>query len=180
MILKVRNCCKECCRNVPSQAALPSVASEIPSTLFEAIFADFFEESGYHYLVVGGWLSDWVEVYSLGVSSNQVGSAGLIAHLCKLFTSFEIPLDLSSYGAPEFIASATSNFFSCWGVNHRVSTAYNHQSNGGAVVAVKKAKGFLRSCIEPGETLNNDQFMTGMLQLCNTPDLQCKLSPAEV
>merc|ERR1719494_100120 len=77
-IESTRSCCRECCRNAPSQAALPAAAPEIPSTPFEAIFADFFEESGYHYLVAGDRLSGWVEVYSSRVSSNQAGSAGLM------------------------------------------------------------------------------------------------------
>ena len=93
-----RSCCKECSRNAQSQVALPAAAPEIPSTPFEAIFADFFEESGYHYLIAGDRLSGWVEVYSSRVSSNQADSAGLIANLCKLFTTFGIPLDLSSNG----------------------------------------------------------------------------------
>ena len=65
-----RSCCIECCRNAPSQAALPAAAQEIPSTPFEAIFTDFFEESGYQYLFAGDRLSGWVEVYFSQVSSN--------------------------------------------------------------------------------------------------------------
>ena len=104
----------------------------------------------------------------------------MIAHLRTLFTSFGIPLNLSSDGDPKFFATATSNFLSRWGVYHRVSAAYYPRSNGRAEVAVKKAKRHLKECIGPGGTLNNDQFMTGMLQLRNTPDPDCKLSPAQV
>ena len=159
---------------------MPVTAPEVPSTPFEAIFADFFEESGYHYLVAGDRLSGWVEVYSSKVHSQKAGSASLIAHLRTLFTTFGIPLNLSSDGGPEFVATATSNFLSRWGVYHRVSAAYYPRSNGRAEVAVKKAKRLLKGCIGPGGTLNNDQFMTGMLQLRNTPDPDCKLSPAQI
>ena len=179
-IARTQNSCRDCCRNAPQQATLPVTAPEVPSTPFEAIFADFFEESGYHYLVAGDRLSGWVEVYSSKVHSQKAGSASLIAHLRTLFTTFGIPLNLSSDGGSEFTATATSNFLSRWGVYHRVSAAYYPRSNGRAEVAVKKAKRLLKGCIGPGGTLNNDQFMTGMLQLRNTPDPDCKLSPAQV
>jgi hypothetical protein len=65
-------------------------------------------------------------------------------------------------------------------VHHRKSAAYNPQSNGRAEVAVKKAKRLLKSCIGSGGSLNNDKFLRGMLQLRNTPDPECKLSPAQV
>ena len=125
-------------------------------------------------------MSGWVEVYSSRVHSSKAGSNGLIAHLRSLFTTFGIPLDLSSDGGPEFIATQTKEFLSRWGVHNRSSAAYNPQSNGRAEVAVKKAKRLLKACIGPGGTLNNDQFMRGMLQLRNTPDPACKLSPAQV
>ena len=97
-----------------------------------------------------------------------------------MFTTFWVPNSLSSDGGPEFSASATEQFLSLWGVQHRESTAYHPQSNGRAEVAVKKAKRLLKTCIGPNGSLNNDQFMMGMLQLRNTPDPDCKLSPAQI
>jgi len=175
-----RSSCADCCKNAPSQAPLPAAAPEIPSTPFESIFADFFEIGGYHYLVVGDRLSGWVEVYSSPVGSSKAGSSGLIAHLRTLFATFGVPLTMSSDGGPELSATATSDFLTRWGVHHRKSAAYNPQSNGRAEVAVKKAKRLLKSCIGPGGSLNNDKFLRGMLQLRNTPDPACKLSPAQV
>ena len=93
-----RSIYRDCCRNAPSQAALPAATPEIPTTPFEAIFADFFDEGGHHYLVAGDRLSGWVEVYSSRVHSSKAGSDGLIAHLRSLFTTFGIPLDLSKMG----------------------------------------------------------------------------------
>ena len=60
------------------------------------------------------------------------------------------------------------------------NTENQPQSNGRAEVAVKKAKRLLKTCIGPNGSLNNDQFMMGMLQLRNTPDPDCKLSPAQI
>ena len=95
-IQRIRSSCKTCCRNAPSQASLPAVTPEVPETPFEAVFADFFEESGYHYLVAGDRLSGWVEVYSSLVGSSKAGAKGLITHLRSMFTTFGIPLSLSN------------------------------------------------------------------------------------
>ena len=179
-IQRIRNSCTVCCRNAPSQAPLPAAVPECPETPFEAVFADFFEKSGHHYLVAGDRLSGWVEVYASPVGSSKAGARGLISHLRTLFTTFGIPMNLSSDGGPEFDATATKEFLSLWGVHHRESSAYNPQSNGRAEVAVKKVKRLLETCVGPNGSLNNDKFMRGMLQLRNTPDPECKLSPAQV
>ena len=179
-IHSTRGNCMECCRNAPSQAQLPARMPEIPSTPFESVFADFFMERGYHYLVAGDRLSGWVEVYQSKVGSPTAGAAGLVASLRKLFLTFGIPESLSSDGGPEFTASETQEFLIRWGVHHRKSSAHNPQSNGRAEVAVKRAKRLLKSSIGPAGSLNNDGFLRAMLQLRNTPDPDCKLSPAQI
>ena len=45
---------------------------------------------------------------------------------------------------------------------------------------MKTAKRLLLSCIGPSGSLNNDKFLRGILQLRNTPDPECNLSPAQV
>ena len=45
---------------------------------------------------------------------------------------------------------------------------------------MKRAKRLLTSCIGPTGSLNNDKFLRAMLQLRNTPDPDCKLSPAQI
>ena len=169
-IQEKRDSCSICCKNAPSQAALPAMIPDIPSTPFESIFADFFQEEGYHFLVVGDRLSNWVEVYSSPVGTAKAGSNGLVAHLRKMFATFGVPEILSSDGGPEFTATATKDFLDRWGVKHRLSSAYHPQSNGRAEVAVKKVKRLLKSCIDPKGGINNDHFLRGMLQLRNTPD----------
>ena len=179
-ISTTRGKCMECCRNAPSQSHLPARMPEIPSTPFESVFADFFMERGFHYLVAGDRLSGWVEVYQSKPGSPSAGASGLVASLRKLFLNFGIPEILSSDGGPEFTASETQDFLKRWGVHHRKSSAYYPQSNGRAEVAVKKAKRLLKSSIGPSGSLNNDEFLRAMLQLRNTPDADCKLSPAQI
>ena len=48
----------------------------------------------------------------------------------RLVSRFGVPDELSSDGGTKFVASATSDFLTKWGVRHQLSSAYNPQSNG--------------------------------------------------
>lgn len=135
-IRATREGCADCNRNAPSQAATPLLPSSPPSTPFEAVFADFFDYGGRHYLVLGDRLSGWVEVLSSTAGTNLGGSAGLVRHQRSFFATFGVPEELSSDGGPEFTAGETENFLRLWGVRHRLSSAGFPQSNGRAEVAV--------------------------------------------
>ena len=179
-INRIRAACHDCIQNAPTQAALPSTPATPPSTPFEAIFADFFKCGGMHYLLIGDRLSGWSDVFKSAPGTPQAGADGLINCLRNCFLRFGIPEELSSDGGPEFASSSTRDFLLQWGVRHRISSAYNPQSNGRAEVAVKSAKRLLRSNTGPSGTLNSDNFLQAMLQLRNTPDPDCNISPAEV
>ena len=97
-----------------------------------------------------------------------------------MFATFGVPEELSSDGGPEFAAGETELFLKKWGVRHRVSSAYFAQSNGRAEVAVKKCKRLLMENISPNGSLDNDKFLRALLQMRNTPDADCKISPAEI
>ena len=172
--------CTDCNRNAPSQAAPPPLPSQPPSTPFEGVFADFFDYGGRHYLVVGDRLSGWAEVLSSTAGTSLGGSAGLVRHLRTFFSTFGVPAELSSDGGPEFIATSTEEFLRRWGVKHRISSVSFPQSNGRAEVAVKTAKRLLMSNTGPTGSLDHDRFLRAMLQLRNTPDPDCNLSPAQI
>ena len=172
--------CADCNINAPSQAQMPSLPATPPATPFEMIFADFFDFAGHHYLIIGDRLSGWQEIFQTPKGSSQSGSKGLISCLRKVFASFGVPEELSSDGGPEFSAYETQTFLAKWGVRHRKSSAYHPQSNGRAEVAVKSAKRLLRSNIGTSGTLDSDKFLRGMMQLRNTPDPDCKLSPSQI
>ncbi len=89
-------------------------------------------------------------------------------------------MEISSDGGPEFTASVTADFLSRWGVHHRISSAYFPQSNGRAEVAVKKCKRLLMDNIGPTGSLNSDNLLQALLQVLNTPDPDCNISPAEI
>ena len=179
-IRRTRAACTDCNINAPSQAPLPSSPATPPTTPFEKVFADFFDFAGHHYLIIGDRLSGWPEVYSTPKGSSQAGSNGLIACLRAFFATFGVPEELSSDRGPEFCAYDTATFLTKWGVHHRKSSAYHPQSNGRAEVAVKSAKRLLRSNIDASGNLNSDKFLRGMLQLRNTPDPDCDVSPAQI
>jgi len=175
-----RQSCSDCTKNAPSQSSLPTPPAIPPSTPFEQTYADYFDCAGQHYLVVGDRLSGWCDVFQAPKGSPQAGSNGLISCLRNYFSRFGVPDELSSDGGPEFIAHATDDFLSRWGVRHRLSSAYNPKSNGRAEVAVKSAKRLLRSNTDLSGTLDTDRFLRAMMQLRNTPDPDCNTSPAEI
>ena len=179
-IQNIRNKCRECNRNAPSQAPTPSEPANPPLTPFEKIFADFFEYAGHHYLVTGDRLSGWSEIFSTPSGSTWSGARGLIGCLRTMFSTFGVPEELSSDGGPEFMAGMTQDFLKKWKVYHRTSSAYHPQSNGRAEVAVKSAKRLLRANVEQNGSLDNDKLLRALLQLRNTPDPDCNLSPAQI
>ena len=179
-IRNTREGCTHCNRNAPSQAATPLIPSPPPSTPFEAVFADFFDYGGHHYLVIRDHLSGWVEVFGSTAGTNPAGAAGLVRHLRTFFGTFGVPEEISSDGGPEFTASSTQDFLRRSGVRHRISSAYFPQSNGRAEVAVKTAKRLLMSNTGPTGSLDQDSFFNAMLQLRNTPDPDCNISPAQI
>ena len=179
-IQETRSRCQECNRNAPSQASTPTEPAIPPSTPFEQVFSDFFEFGGHHYLVAGDRLSGWSEVFSTPSGSSWSGARGLIACLRSLFATFGVPEELSSDGGPEYTADRTKEFLSRWGVKHRVSSAYHPQSNGRAEVAVKATKRLMRANLGPTGTLDSDKLLRALLQLRNTPDPDCDLSPAQI
>ena len=119
-------------------------------------------------------------IFQCTAGSPQSGAEGLLGCLRNYFARFGVPVELSSDGGPEFAAGVTKKFLDRWGVAHRSSSAYNPQSNGRAEVAVKTAKRLLRSNTGPSGSLNTDAFLKAMLQLRNTPDPDCNLSPAQI
>ena len=179
-IQKVRADCYHCNKNAPSNSHITSTTPDPPSMPFEKIYGDFFNFAGNHYLVIGDRLSGWSEVFSTPTGSSKSGAQGLIQCLRSSFATFGVPHELSSDGGPEFRSDLTARFLKDWGVSHRVSSAYFPASNGRAEVAVKTAKRLLRSNVQPSGSLNSDKFIRAMLQLRNTPDPDCHLSPAQI
>ena len=92
-IKRTRDECPSCYKNAPPpQPSLLAMIPDVPSTPFESIFADLFDVSNFHYLIVGYRLSGWVEVFSSHVGTTSSGATGLIAHLHSLCATFGVPV----------------------------------------------------------------------------------------
>ena len=180
-INQLRENCRQCHINAPSQAKMPpTIEPTIPQTPFEMIFSDYFQLQGYHYLIAGDRLSAWTEVVQVRPGTQSAGAKGLCSALRQLFALFGVPEEISSDGGPEYEAKEFKNFLLRWGTKHRQSSAYMPSSNGRAEVAVKQTKRLLQSNIGPNGNLNNDNVVRALLQLRNTPDRDAKVSPAEI
>ena len=111
--------CCDCNRNAPSHAATPPLPALLPSTPFEAIFADFFDHGGCHYLVVSDRLSGWVEILS--------STSGTDLEVLRVYCGTSEPsLPHSGYqrNSPAMVALNSSQ------AKQRISTAYGASSTG--------------------------------------------------
>ena len=122
-INSICNSCVHCNRNAPSQAAISPMPINPPTTLFEHIFADYFDYGGRHFLVIGDKFSGWINVFGTSLGSNIAGAATLVRLLRTYFAAFGVPDEISTDGGPEFTAFVTQQFLKTWGVEHRVSSA---------------------------------------------------------
>ena len=179
-IIRARQSCRSCNKNMPSLAKPDPIEPHIPTTPFEAIACDYFHYLGHYYFVAADRLSGWVEVQQIIVGTNQAGAQGLCTALRRLMVTFGVPVEVSSDGGPEFTADETQAFFERWGIRHRISSVGFPQSNGRAELAVKTAKRLLEDNVDANGKLDNDKMVRALLTHRNTPDAGCKLSPAQI
>ena len=142
--------------------------------------ADYCTIGGYYYLITVDRFSNWPDIMQVLQNSRNSGAAGLIRALKRMFATFGVPRELSSDGGPEFIAGETQDFLRRWGVNHRLSSAYNPHSNGRAEVAVKSMKCLIQDNVKPDGQIDSESYVRAILQFRNTPDSQNGISPSEV
>ena len=114
------------------------------------------------------------------VVSQPSGANDLVKALTAYFATFGVCAELCTDGGPEFVAKKTKEFLKRWGVNHRLSSAYNPESNGRAEAAVKSMKRLLMSHTDANGCIDTEAVAAGLLQYRNTPDPQSSLSPAQI
>ena len=135
---------------------------------------------GFHYLITIDRFSNWPDIKQIIPHSKNSGSAGLIQALKRWFATFGVPLELSSDGGPEFTAKETQDFLQRWGVEHRLSSAYNPRSNGRAEVAVKAMKRLLLDNVGHTGEIDSEKYTRAILQFRNTPDSSSGASPSQI
>ena len=177
-IEQTRNHCAICATVAPSQPHMPPIPPMVPQYPFQAIAMDYFSLKGVKYLVTVDRFSGWPHIMRAKYSDEAAGSRGLIKNLKFVFATFGVPDELSSDGGPEFVADDTKAFFRHWGVRHRLSAAYNSESNGRAEVGVKSMKRLLTGNTRPDGSLDDNRVIAGLLQYRNTPEPTTGMSPA--
>ena len=179
-IQRCRSDCNPCDVNAPSQSKLPPAEPFVPTSPFQAVATDYLSFQGKKYLLTVDRFSNWPDLREVSQHSPNSGADGLIDANRELFGTFGVPEELSSDGGPEFTSKKYQDFLKTWGVKHRLSSAYNAQSNGRAEVTVKAMKRLLTSNVGQNGSLNTDAVTRGILQLRNTPESDSGLSPAQI
>ena len=156
-IAELREQCADCNRIAPSQPHAPPTTLVEPEYSFQCICADFFSYKGVHYLIIVDRYSNWP------IIKKTSCAAGLIKCLREEFITYGVPVDLSSDGGPEFVASETKSFLKAWGVRHRMSPVACPHSNCRAKVGVKTCK-----CLIMNNTGSNGELGSGKIsnELC--------------
>ena len=179
-IQAARTQCTMCNINAPSQSKLPAIDPIVPTAPFQAVATDYLKLHGKGYLLTVDRFSNWPDLREAPAHSPTSGADGLLKASRELFATFGVPEEVSSDGGPEYMSKAYQDFIKVWGVKHRLSAAYNSQSNGRAEVTVKTMKRLLCDNVGPNGSLNTDAVTRAMLQLRNTPESDSGLSPAQI
>ena len=79
-----------------------------------------------------------------------------------------------------YTSEEVKKFLGKFGVEHRLSSAYNPHSNQRAEGGVKAAKRLIKENTGPGGDLDTDKFLAALLMQRNTPSAGTKMSPSEV
>ena len=175
-----RSACSTCASMAPSQPHMPPTTPITPEYPFQAIVGDYFTLMGVKYLVIIDRFSGWPHIVRAQYSTEAAGARGLKRCLRHVFATFGVPEEFGSDGGPEFVAEETEIFFKQWGVKHRLSTAYNPESNGRAEVGVKSMKRLLSGNITANGSLDCDKVVSSLLQYRNTPEPSTGMSPSSI
>ena len=177
-IIKIRSRCTLCDQMAPSQPNSPPVTPIRPEYPFQCICADYFQKDGSNYLVIVDRYSCWPIVHRAGY--GEMTSKNFISALKIHCVTYGIPEELASDGGPQLESAETNQFFSAYGIHHRVSSVSYPHSNTRAELGVKAMKRLLTSNTGANGSLDTDKVLRALLQYRNTPDPSTGMSPAQV
>ena len=172
----IRASCAVCRQNAPSQQPLPPTQPPVPEHPFQLVRTDYFQLEGHTYLVLVDRYSNWSTIKKCRNESAE----DLIQSLREYFCTFGVPKQIASDGGMSYMADSTQQFLHTWGVDHRVSSAYNPHSNLRAETAVKTVKRLLANNTDPSGNIDNDSVAAALLLYRNTPDRDTQRSPAQI
>ena len=144
---------------------------ETPQTAWEQLGLDIFTLRNTQYLLVIDYFSRFPVVKQL----QSLHSLSVIKHLKDIFTEIGIPQCIVSDGGTQFTSQEFQDFTRTWGIQHKVTSPTNAQSNGQAERFVQTIKNSLTKAMEGGE----DPHLA-ILAYATTPLNHSLPSPAEL
>ena len=105
-ILHLRDRCKSCRENAPSQPAAPPQDPPRPDYLFQLISTDDFQLAGKHYIVIIDRYSGWASVHPAG----KDGARELVRVLRNHAETFGTPDEICTDGGPQYASEAFNPF----------------------------------------------------------------------
>ena len=115
---------------------MPAIAPPKPDYPMQLISSDYFYYAGKKYLVIVDRYSGWPVIK---LCKDETAEE-LVCALREFFCTFGAPEQLASDGGSVYTSFTLQTFLKTWGVDHRVSSAYNPRSNLRAETAVKSMK----------------------------------------
>ena len=103
-----------------------------------------------HYLLTVDYFSQFPIVRKL----QSLHSMSVIKHLKEIFTEIGVPRCIVSDGGTQFTSQEFKDFMKMWGIQHRVTSPTNAQSNGQVEHFVQTIKNSLTKAMEGGEDLH--------------------------
>ena len=159
--------CQQCVMHLPSLPKEPCLQTKSMRP-FEAMSVDLGILDGTHYLVCVDRYSGWPMVAKL----TNLETKAITNILEDWFVDIGKPLRLRSDGGPQF-RSEFVEWCQEQGIEHELSSADHHESNGHAEAAVKAMKHLL------AKTKSWRSFRKALIEWRNTPRCSDGLSPAQ-
>ncbi len=126
-------------------------------------------------VVVHDLHSKWPEIAATG----SVTSASVIDILINLFTRWGLPEVLISDNGPQFVSHEFEQFLCSLGIEHRRTSRYNPQSNGGIERFNRVIKEGLKANMAEGQSFA-ESIQTILLNYRGTPHALTSKAPAEL
>ena len=142
------------------------------------VAGDYFSLKGSTWLVLVDRFSGWVSVFHY---PQEATASDLVKTMKSVWCTFGVPENFASDNGTQFMSHIFQSFLKEWGVTyHRVSSSYFPHSNLRAETAVKSAKRILLNNTKSDGSPIWDKIYKALMAHRNTPDLEWKLSPAQL
>ncbi|XP_003731307.2 uncharacterized protein K02A2.6-like [Strongylocentrotus purpuratus] len=126
-------------------------------------------------LVVHDLHSKWPEI----AATSSVTTTSVISILEKMFTKWGLPESITTDNGPQFTSEQFEEFLAVNGIQHRLTTCYNPQSNGGVERFNRVIKESLKANLADGMTFDK-AIQTLLRTYRSTPHSLTGKTPAEL